>query len=247
MLPLFELRHPPFALVLDFLGLAAYDYLSNFFHLFCLQVLLSVGWRQNLKFLSLCLSKCFWLHGVSLLQLLVHHIVRKLLFALGYSGRYWLSHHRDWYLLRTSGSRSSYLNSTSEKGSVMNLGKLWLVTTSMRINIVGLHVLTVNSSSVCWICVSVSVGMESWLTEESGQRGVWQPPRAQLQILQLLTELFLLGVIQLLLLLLKDFQSFGAHCLLGRTGGSLLVGYLVGLHCILGKLPLRQRLLLLSY
>ena len=60
----------------------------------------------------------------------------------------------------------------------------------MRVNIVRLHVLAVNSSTNGWVCVSVAIGVEGRLAKVGGYGGVRQPSAGVLHLMNLLFDIF---------------------------------------------------------
>ena len=67
---------------------------------------------------------------------------------------------------------------------------LGLISPGVRINIVRLHVLPVDSTTDGWVCVPVAVGVEGWLPEVRSYCGVRQPSASVLHLMNLLLDIF---------------------------------------------------------
>ena len=67
---------------------------------------------------------------------------------------------------------------------------LGFVAPGVRINIVRLHVLPVDSTTDGWVCVTVAVGVEGWLPEVCSYCGVRQPSAGVLHLMNLLLDIF---------------------------------------------------------
>ena len=115
-------------------------------------------------------------------------------------------------LLRTPGARATNLHSSSKHRPAMDLVELRLITARVRINIVSEQELTVHRATVSWLRVAITICVESWLAEVSRERGVWQPPRALLQLFHFIIELLPLFVIQFQSLLCRYTLLFSDHC-----------------------------------
>lgn len=55
-------------------------------------------------------------------------------------------------------------------GGAENLSELRVVVATLRVHIVSLHILTIDSTSNGRLSVAIAIGMKSWLTEISGDR-----------------------------------------------------------------------------
>lgn len=101
--------------------------------------------------------------------------------------RYWPPQDFILGLLLLLGS-TPHLHSASEQSSPMDLAELWLVSTGVRVDIEGLHLVVINS----WPGIPVSVSEEGWLSEVGGHAAIRQEARCQLELLQFNLQLFLL-------------------------------------------------------
>ena len=100
------------------------------------------------------------------------------------------------------------MHGTTEESPSVYLGEMGLVTSRVRVDIVGLHEVTVNCTSTGWLGVTISVSVESWLAEVGCKGRVRQPSGAKFEVLQLFSKLFFLLGIELFLLLLEDPLGF---------------------------------------
>jgi len=60
----------------------------------------------------------------------------------------------------------------------------------VRVNIVRLHVLAVNSTTNGWVCVAVAIGMEGGFAKVGSYGGVRQPSAGVLHLMNLLFDIF---------------------------------------------------------
>ena len=67
---------------------------------------------------------------------------------------------------------------------------LGLVSPGVRINIVRLHVLAVNSTTDGWVCVPVAIRVEGGLPEVGSYSGIRQPSAGVLHLMNLLLDIF---------------------------------------------------------
>jgi hypothetical protein len=99
-----------------------------------------------------------------------------------------LSHDINRLLSRLSWSRTSYLNRSSKQGSGVHLTVQRLVSTAVWVDVMSLEFVS------CWhrSRVSITVGVECWLTEVSSHCWIRKPSRSKLHFFQLLLEFSLL-------------------------------------------------------
>lgn len=180
-------------------------------------MLLRECWRQDLKLFRASLFPCLSCHWESSLQVFDQLLRRHLGLKRGDSWGNRLPDHLDRLLFRAPGPWRSHLDSTTEHGPSVDLRELRLVPTRMRIDVESLHVLPITESTIRWICVCISVRVESWLTKVRGERRVWQPSRAKLHVLELIFKLLPLVRIKLFHLLVQDSLSLGTYGLLIRA------------------------------
>ena len=62
----------------------------------------------------------------------------------------------------------SVVGGGSDDRGTENLLELWMVIATLRVNVVCLHVLPINSTSNGRFSIAVTIGMKSWLTKISG-------------------------------------------------------------------------------
>ena len=60
----------------------------------------------------------------------------------------------------------------------------------MRVNIVRLHILAVNSTTNGWVCVAVAIGVEGRLSKVGGYGRVRHPSAGVLHLMNLLLDIF---------------------------------------------------------
>jgi len=81
----------------------------------------------------------------------------------------------------------------------------------MWIDIECFHIITVNCSSICWLCVPIAIRMEGWETKVSGESGIWQPSRGQFELFEFFSELLFLFIVEFSILLIEDLLCFCIH------------------------------------
>ena len=87
----------------------------------------------------------------------------------------------------------------------MHLGVQGLIAARMRVNVVSLHILTIDATANRRIRVAVTVRMEWRFGEVRLQCRVRQPARGQLQLGQFVIEFFHLFIGQIVQLILLNF------------------------------------------
>jgi len=79
--------------------------------------------------------------------------------------------------------------SCSSESSFKYLLVFRLVTTRVRVNIMRLHVLSVDSAANSWICVAVTIRMKSGLSKIRGNGRVREPPTGVLHLMYLFLDI----------------------------------------------------------
>ena len=113
---------------------------------------------------------------------------------------------------------TSHCNGLAEHGAPMYLTIVWFVTSSMGINVVCLHIITIAHSFLGGMGVAVSVSVESWLTKVRCQTWIGKPSWFKFKLFKLVKYFFPLFIgkfiIALNCLLLEPDGLLGA----GRIG-----------------------------
>ena len=129
------------------------------------QVLLGILWWNDSVLTSFCLVKCLSLNRCSFLENVFHFRLTLLMTTDSDARGHRNSLHLNWLLLWTSRAGSSDLDGTTEECALVNLAVFWPISSRVRIDIVSLQILTVNSTSNGRVRVTVTICMEGRLSK----------------------------------------------------------------------------------
>ena len=76
-------------------------------------------------------------------------------------------------------------------GTLVSLIVLRLIASTLRVDVVTQHVLTIDWTSIGWVCISLSISVPGWLSKESLESRIWEPSSGLMKIVDSVNSVFL--------------------------------------------------------